>query len=208
MLDRKQFLAGLSALALAPQGAQAQTASGVTAEVADFVVSSRWETLPADLVELSKKHILDSMGLALSGEKAETAPIVARYLAMVGAGKTGTATVLGTGLRAPPRFAAFANGVAIHADDYDDTQLAVAKDRVYGLLTHPSVTALPAALAMAESAGKSGREFMLAYHMGLEIECKVAEASNPRAYDGGFHSTGLFGVFGATVAAAKIKGKS
>jgi hypothetical protein len=40
-------------------------------------------------------------------------------------------------LKIAPRFAAFANGVGIHADDYDDTQLAVAKDRVYGLLTHP-----------------------------------------------------------------------
>ena len=50
----------------------------------------------------------------------------------------------------PARFAAFANGIAIHADDYDDTQLAVAKDRVYGLLTHPTAPALPPALALAE----------------------------------------------------------
>jgi hypothetical protein len=46
--------------------------------------------------------------------------------------------------------------VGIHADDYDDTQLAVATDRVYGLLTHPTAPALPAALAMAEATGASG----------------------------------------------------
>ena len=55
----------------------------------------------------------------------------------------GKATVIGSSLKATPRFAAFVNGVSIHADDFDDTQLAVAKDRVYGLLTHPSVTTLP-----------------------------------------------------------------
>ena len=48
-------------------------------------------------------------------------------------------------MQAPVRFAAFVNGIGIHADDYDDTQLAVAKDRVYGLLTHPTAPALPGA---------------------------------------------------------------
>ena len=203
MLNRKQFLAGLSATALAsglkPAGAQD---AGLTAEVAAFVAGATWKTLPQDLVELSKKHVLDALGLALAGEKAESAPIVRRYLGEMGAGP-GPATILGTGRHAAPRFAAFANGIAIHADDYDDTQLAVAKDRVYGLLTHPSVTALPPALAITESSGKSGRDFLLAYHLGVEVECKLAEASDPRAYQTGFHSTGLFGVFGAAVAAAK-----
>ena len=71
----------------------------------------------------------------------------------------------------PARFAAFANGVGIHADDYDDTQLAVAKDRVYGLLTHPTAPALPAALALGEAGARSGRDLMLAYHVGVEVEC-------------------------------------
>jgi 2-methylcitrate dehydratase PrpD len=211
MLTRQQFLSGLGAsgavLTVRPAAAQGPRAEvGVTAEIADFVAGARWSSLPPELIELSKKHILDCCGLALAGERAESGPIVRRYLATLGAGQGGAATVLGTGLRAAPRFTAFANGVAIHADDYDDTQLAVAKDRVYGLLTHPSVTALPAALAMAEASGRSGRDFMLAYHLGVEVETKLAEASNPRAYETGFHSTGLFGVFGAAVAAAKVRG--
>ena len=90
-------------------------------------------------------------------------------------------------------FAAFANGVAIHADDFDDTQLAVAKDRVYGLLTHPTAPCLPAALANAELLGRSGVEMMLAYHIGVEIECKIAEAINPRHYQEGFHATATCG---------------
>ena len=85
----------------------------------------------------------------------------------------------------PARFAAFANGLAIHADDYDDTQLAVAKDRVYGLLTHPTAPALPPVLALAERDRRSGADLMLAYQVGVEVECKVAEAILPRHYQHG-----------------------
>ena len=97
----------------------------------------------------------------------------------------------------PARFAAFANGLAIHADDYDDTQLAVAKDRVYGLLTHPTAPALPPVLALAERDRRSGADLMLAYQVGVEVECKVAEAILPRHYQHGFHSTATCGSIGA-----------
>jgi 2-methylcitrate dehydratase PrpD len=106
----------------------------------------------------------------------------------------------------PARFAAFANGLAIHADDYDDTQLAVAKDRVYGLLTHPTAPALPPALALAERDRRSGADLMLAYQVGVEVECKVAEAILPRHYQHGFHSTATCGSIGAAASAAKLLG--
>ena len=114
--------------------------------------------------------------------------------------------MIGTDLRVPARFAAFANGLAIHADDYDDTQLAVAKDRVYGLLTHPTAPALPPALALAERDRRSGADLMLAYQVGVEVECKVAEAILPRHYQHGFHSTATCGSIGAAAAAAKLLG--
>jgi 2-methylcitrate dehydratase PrpD len=204
MINRKQFLSGLGAASVTLGSRPASAQTGLTAEIAAFVAAARWENLPLDLVALGKKHVLDSIGLALAGQRAETGVLVERYLAGLHV-QVGPATVLGTRRRTAPRFAAFANGVAIHADDYDDTQLAVAKDRVYGLLTHPSVTALSAALAMAEAGGQSGRDFMLAYHLGIEVETKIAEASDPRAYEAGLHSTGLFGVFGAAVSAAKAR---
>jgi 2-methylcitrate dehydratase PrpD len=96
------------------------------------------------------------------------------------------------------------NGVSIHADDFDDTQLAVAKDRVYGLLVHPTVPVLPAILALAERGGVSGKDWMLAYHVGVEVECKIAEAISPRHYGDGFHSTGTCGTFGSAAACAKL----
>jgi 2-methylcitrate dehydratase PrpD len=215
-VSRKQFLTGLASLgASAATGTfmgKAAAASppaadgpGLTAEVANFVTAARYEDLPSELVELGKKHILDAIGLAIAGEQAESGPIVRSYLTELGA-LSGPATILGTKLRAMPRFAAFANGVAIHADDFDDTQLAVAKDRVYGLLTHPTVTAMPSALAMAEAQQKSGRDFMLAYHLGVEVETKLAEAIAPRSYESGFHSTSMCGGFGSAAASAKLLG--
>ena len=134
------------------------------------------------------------------------AAIIRRYLDEQGIDGTDGSTVIGASERLPARFAAFANGVSIHADDYDDTQLAVAKDRVYGLLMHPTAPALPPALALAERDGRSGRDMMLAYQVGVEVACKVAEAILPRHYQQGFHSTATCGAIGAAAAAAKLLG--
>jgi hypothetical protein len=138
---------------------------------------------------LGKKSILDGLGLALSGSVAETGRLSRAYLKSLGL-SAGEATVIGTSMKAPVRFAAFVNGIGIHADDYDDTQLAVAKDRVYGLLTHPTAPTLASGLAKAEARGMSGRDLLLAYHIGVEVECKVAEAILPRTMMRVFHSTG------------------
>jgi len=180
-------------------------AEKLTARVADFVLNTQWSDIPAETVELGKKSILDGLGLALSGSKAETAGLIQQYIKSLGC-ESGTATVLGSGGKYPARFAALVNGIAIHVDDFDDTQLAAAKDRVYGLLVHPTVCVLPAALATAEVGGKSGKDLLVSYQVGVEVECKIAEAISPRHYEDGFHSTGTCGVFGGTSACARLKG--
>ncbi|PYQ72514.1 MAG: MmgE/PrpD family protein [Acidobacteria bacterium] len=100
--------------------------------------------------------------------------------------------------------AALANAASGHAMDYDDTQLSSTPDRVFGLLTHPTVPVLAASLAGGERLGVSGRAFLEAFLTGFEVECKIAEAINPRHYVGGFHSTGTIGTFGAAASAAKL----
>ncbi|WGF89129.1 MmgE/PrpD family protein [Marinivivus vitaminiproducens] len=177
----------------------------LTRYVAEFVAGTEAGDIPEDVVALGKKSILDGLGLALSGSVAKSGELVRRHLDDLGL-EAGPATVIGGGRKVAPRFAAFANGVGIHADDYDDTQLAVAPDRVYGLLTHPTAPALPAALALAEQTGASGRAFMLAYHLGVEVECKIAEAIAPRHYQAGFHATATCGTFAAAAAAARLLG--
>ena len=179
----------------------------LSAHVANFIASTGYPDIPAEVVALGKKSILDGLGLALAGSVAKSGELVRRHLQGLGCAG-GTTSIIGTPLRVPARFAAFANGTAIHADDYDDTQLAVAKDRVYGLLTHPTAPALPAVLAVAERDGRSGRDLLGAYNVGVEVECKIAEAIHPRHYQDGFHSTATCGTFGATAGLANLCGLS
>ncbi len=178
-------------------------ATGLTEYVGRFVSSTRYEDIPEEIIELGKKSILDGLGLALAGSRAHTGGICREYVERMGI-CNGKAAIIGSSKKTSPRFAAFVNGVSIHADDFDDTQLAVAKDRVYGLLVHPTVPVLPALLALAEGRTISGKEFTLAYHLGVEVECKIAEAISPRHYQDGFHSTGTCGPFGSAAACAKI----
>jgi 2-methylcitrate dehydratase PrpD len=121
-------------------------------------------------------------------------------------GGKGEATVLGTALSAPMAKAALANGVAAHAMDYDDTQLSTSKEAVYGLLTHPTTPVLAAALAVGQKNKINGKDLLLAYILGVEVECRIADAINPRHYQSGFHSTATMGGLGAAMAAGKILG--
>ena len=178
----------------------------LTDYIAGFIVSTQATDIPDDVMHLGKRSVIDGLGLALAGAASQTGAITRRYLASLGIATEQGSTVVGSGLSLPARFAAFANGVSIHADDYDDTQLAVLKDRVYGLLTHPTAPALPPVLALAERDRRSGRDLMTAYHVGVEVECKIAEAILPRHYQQGFHSTATCGAIGAAAAAAKLLG--
>jgi 2-methylcitrate dehydratase PrpD len=177
--------------------------SSLTAYVARFITETKASSIPADVMHLGKRSMLDGIGLAFAGNAAESGHIVRTHLKSLGLPRKG-ATVIGTGMKVPARFAAFANGIAIHADDYDDTQLAVAKDRVYGLLTHPTASVLPVVLALGETGNRSGLDVLTAYQVAVEAETKISEAINPRHYDHGFHSTATVGAIAAAAAAARM----
>src|SRR5580700_6707238 len=178
-------------------------APGLTNYVGLFVTQTKYEEIPAAVIELGKKSILDGLGLALAGSRAESGPISRLFVGQSGV-CGGKATIIGSRQKTSPRFAALVNGISVHADDFDDTQLAAATDRVYGLLMHPTVPVLPAIFALAEEHSVTGKEWMAAYHVGVEVECKIAEAISPRHYQDGFHSTGTCGPFGSAAACAKL----
>ena len=178
----------------------------LTAYVAEFITRMRSKDIPADVMHLGKRSILDGIGLALAGSVAESGHIVRKHLKSLGCDAAPGCTIIGSNMKMPARFAAFANGVAIHADDYDDTQLAVAKDRVYGLLTHPTAPALPPVLAIGERDGRSGRDVLTAYQIAVEVETKLSEAMNPRHYQDGFHSTATVGTIAAGAGVAQLLG--
>ncbi len=180
--------------------------SSLTRYVAEFIVNTSPRRIPDDVMHLAKRSILDGLGLALAGNAAESGRIVRTYLKTLGCSASRGCTVIGTNLKLPARFAAFANAIAIHADDYDDTQLAVAQDRVYGLLTHPTAPALPPVLALGEQDNRSGLDVLTAYQIGVEVETKIAEAIDPRHYDHGFHSTATMGTLAAAAGASRLMG--
>lgn len=179
-------------------------ASSLTAYVADFIVRTRTRDIPADVMHLGKRSILDGIGLALAGSVAESGHIVRKHLQSLVCAPRQGCTLIGSNMKMAARFAAFANGVAIHADDFDDTQLAVGKDRVYGLLTHPTAPALPPVLAIGERDGRSGRDVLTAYQIAVEVETKISEAMNPRHYQDGFHSTATIGAIAAGAGPAHL----
>jgi 2-methylcitrate dehydratase PrpD len=210
-MNRRHFFASAAALMSAREfkgfaqqaSSEFPSAPGLTKYVADFIVNTKYEDIPRNVLELGGKSILDGFGLSLAGSVSEMGPLVRQYLETFSS-SAGKSTVIGSGMKAPARFAAFANGVFIHADDYDDTQLSVAPDRIYGLLTHPTVTTLPPAFAVSEIHRYSGKDLMTAYQIGVEVECKIAEAISPRHYGSGFHTTGTIGSFGSVAVCARL----
>jgi 2-methylcitrate dehydratase PrpD len=177
---------------------------GITQEVASYVAKTRYRHIPVAVVRLAQGFILDGLGVALAGQTEEGTRIVLNLTRRM-AGRE-EVTVLGTPFKLPSPQAALVNGVSAHAMDYDDTQLSTSKQAVYGLLTHPTTPVLNAALAVGEREKISGPELLLAYIIGVEVECRIADAINPRHYQSGFHSTATVGGLGAAMAAGKILG--
>jgi len=166
----------------------------ITAKVAEFISSSTYENIPREVTELGKLHILDTLGVLIAGSQGDIATIVSGYIQSL-AGKQ-ESTVLTQGLKTSAPYAAFGNGVIAHALDFDDYESPS--------MAHPSVTVLPAVLAMGEKLKLPGRVCLEAYLVGLEIISKVGRAINPDHYDKGWHSTGTLGTLGAAAASAKL----
>ena len=179
-----------------------QERESLTAHVADFIASTGYDDLPPAVVDLCKKSILDTLAVGLSGSVAECSRILGRYLAGLGLAG-GESTVIGATQRLPPRFAALANGTATHADDFDDTWQATS-DRDQGV--HATAPALAAVLALAEPAGRSGKDVLAATAVGIDVCCRLFDAAHPRHTTDGFHSTGTSAMLGAAAAAANLLG--
>ena len=159
--------------------------------------------LPEDVIARGRIHILDSLGLALAGARSRSGEIACDHITSLMSADT-HATVLGTALRTAPRLAAFVNGTTIHADNFDDTNPQPVAHRNGGI--HATGPVLAAALAAAEAAGVSGADFETAFHVGVEIACKLNHSIATRHYEGGFHTTGTLAVFGAAAACGRLAG--
>ncbi|MEL7100783.1 MAG: MmgE/PrpD family protein [Pseudomonadota bacterium] len=188
-----------NAFAAMPEG------TTITEEAATFVETVRFEDIPEDALYIGKRCIIDGLGLYVAGSEEHSLEIlVAEAMAM---GGREDANLLSTTARVPAPMAARVLGTAGHAHDWDDSQVSVDPAHIYGLLTHPTIPPLTASIVMAQTRGPiSGRDFMLAFQTGFEVECKISEWMLPQHYMSGMHSSGTVGTFGAFASAAKIMG--
>ena len=168
----------------------------VAYDVVAHEAKTKFSDLPQSTVKITKKFILDTLGVAIAGSTASGCKEVASYLKEVG-GKKESAIIM-FGHKVPNFQAAFVNGMLCHALDFDDTH--------EGAIVHANSTILPAALAMAESVGGiSGESFILAYVLGVDFACRIGLATGLKQ---GWHYTSVCGYFGSALTSAKILGLS
>ena len=164
-------------------------------ELARRACALRYDDLPPTAIHWAKVGLLDYIGVTVAGS-TEPAPRLA--LEALGAPGAGASAVFGMGRRLNGLDAALVNGTASHALDFDDC------NNTFG--GHPSVPLLPALFALADEIGASGRDFMLAYVTGFEVETKIALGVHFHHYTKGWHPTATLGTFGAAAAGAKLMG--
>jgi 2-methylcitrate dehydratase len=160
-------------------------------QLADYACSVRFEDLSKEVVHEVRRRVTDSLGCALGAWNEEPCAI-ARSVASEFSAKNGS-TIIGTAHQAPPDWAAFANGCCIRYFDYNDTYLSKEP-------AHPSDN-ISAALAVAESVGATGREFIAAIALAYEVQCRLCDAASLRAR-GWDHVT--YGAFSTALASAKL----
>ncbi len=168
----------------------------VTKILAQFVIDSRSADIPATVRHEATRSVLNWLGCAAGGCRHET---IDRALAAV-APFSGPpqATVLGRGEKLDIMHAALVNGISSHVFDFDDTHLKT--------VIHPSGPVASALLALAEHRSMNGPDFLHAFILGVEVECRIGNAVYPSHYDVGWHITGTTGVFGAAAAVGRVLG--
>jgi 2-methylcitrate dehydratase PrpD len=168
----------------------------ITAELARMACAIRYDALPDDVLEIARQCLLDFMAVTIAGSREELSRILADDA--LEEAEAPRATLVGRGVRVSTMQAALVNGAASHALDYDDVNMA--------MTGHPTVTVLPALLALAERRGAGGRELLAAFVAGYETACRIGRLVLPGHYALGFHSTGTIGTFAAAAACAHLMG--
>lgn len=162
--------------------------------LASFTASLRHDAIPAEVVANVCLRTLDVIGLALAASSRDFAAPIINAVDVA----AGPCTIIGSRRIAMPAMAALANGSLAHGLDFDDTHAAS--------ITHASAVVIPTALAVAETAGISGRDAITAAVAGYEAIARLGMAT-PGAFHGrGWHATSTCGAFAAALTAGKLMG--
>jgi 2-methylcitrate dehydratase PrpD len=159
--------------------------------ISDFIVET---AISEEARPRASIAFIDTCGVMLAGAGEPAARIAQSLAADEG---TGDCRIAGTSITTSSALAAFANGVAAHALDYDDM--------CFVSLAHPSCALVPALLAAGEITGAKAATLLDAYVVGFEIECRLGLVMNPRHYhQRGWHCTSSIGTIGAAAAVARV----
>ena len=169
-----------------------------TAELLRFAVDLSWSDVPDDVRHTAKRHLLDTVGAMIAGAQGDITVKAESLLAAIR--PSGPIPVPGRTRPADLLDAAFLGGISAHGIELDDgfTQGAV----------HPGAPIVSALLPIAYDRHASGADLLVAMIAGYQALLAIAEACHPSLRRRGFHPTGVIGVLGASVAAARLLGLS
>ena len=171
-------------------------------QVGAFAHSSRYEQLPADVIDSVRMRVLDILGICVAAAPLRTSAAARAWVREQGG--TPQARAVGLSHRVPAALAAFVNGVLAHSLDYDDTHLPS--------VLHPSAAVIPAALAAGQVSGADGRAVIAAIAAGLEVCVRTGMAGydphtrNSTFFEHGQHATSICGTLGGAVSAGLLLG--
>ncbi len=164
--------------------------------LAAFIAETSADQVPQEVLEKSKWPVLDGLAVTLAGYPHEVGRTMTAFVRELGGNPQ--ATVLADGFRTNAPLAAYAIGALAHAQDYDDLNVNIGG--------HPTVPVLSALLPVGEMVHATGKEFLLAYILGVETETKLGRAIIKIHYNLGWHPTATLGSLGAAAACSKLLG--
>ena len=164
------------------------------AVLAGFASELRFEQIPDAVVRRTEDLMLDWFGSTLAGKGARPVETIARFASLMGPAD-GPSEVLISRRKTSPMFAAMVNAAASHFAEQDDVH--------NGSVFHPATVVFPAALAVAQALGSSGRELLTASVAGYEVGIRIGEFLG-RSHYKVFHTTGTAGTVAAAVAVGRL----
>ena len=171
------------------------TTSG-TQRLARWLATLTPAAIPDRVQQVGVRCLVDTLGVMLAGAATHSAALARRV--MLDTAAPGDAAVMASSRRLAAPAAAFANGVAAHALDFDDN--------CYAGFVHGSAVIVPAALAVAQARHANGARLLTALVAGAECQYRVGMALGRTLYDRGWWTTGVLGSIGACAAASKLIG--
>jgi 2-methylcitrate dehydratase PrpD len=190
----QQLVSGGALMSSEKNPASSKAACTLTRALAEFAADTPAEAVPARLLEKAANAFTDTLGVGLAGSLEPASVLVSQWVQEEA--RKGRATVWGSKNGVSPAEAALANGTASHALDFDDS--------LPSMRSHPSASLVPAALAVAEVQGASGREVLAAYVIGLEVAGKIGRVVSNGHFSRGLHTTATIGIFSCATAAARL----